>query len=474
MLSKAKTFFGSLGKRSKPGKLPDLIRDCTLDYEDTTMAPPSYHESQFVPPDLPEKPELSSATEIVEIDSTEIIASAADTPRPSIDPIKLSLANDLLLAELEDCMPTQSSMQWQPTPIAPHASHNFFFMAPPPTSQLLPSDPQPSHMGPRQAPLSVRSKNLSPSSSVRSTTSTTSNISTISTSSSLWSQPSMAWSNTDTNITSSSADFADWGSDGEFGNVVNYCPSAPLPVICELPADIPESHELPSGNFGGCASLFAFDGKLTAADIYPADFAVGDEALELPAAPMENTGRETLLHSDTKSYVASAWDTLQEHIISSHTKIMHIQTPLAKELLKLSPQVIVAQGLTSMRDILEGRCMTSPLHTLALLHVIYSFSFVIHGDDSTRRANLLFAQSLRWSEWFTCEGKAEFQEIAKAIWQPSNMTNAKLQQLMQNNKGKGRAKAPGDSTFEDLDPLVSTAQNFLDGRFPSSWSNSPI
>lgn len=473
MLSVAKTFFNTLGNKTR--KLPDL----TSAVDDMAMpAPPSYHESQFVNLDLPEDPELPS-TEILEIDSTEV--TGPDPPVPAIDP------QELLLPEL-DCLPMQSSMQWQPTPVIPNMSYDLSMAAPayeslsaarPTSKNPAPdaSEPQQGQAGPRSFPPSARSKNLSPSSSVRSTTSTTSNMSAISTTSSLWSAPSTAWSGMGTNFTSSSVDLLsplDYASESLFNNVFDTCPSGPLDMISELPADMPELHELSSWDFSVQDSLFAFDNDPTSADTsYPADFTVGEDKYESePTVQALEAEIQPAFQSDTKAMAAEAWDALSEHILSSHGKIKHIQNPLANQLGMLSPQTIAQKGLTSLRSILKGRPLTSPLNTLSLVHVIYSFSLVAYRDEATRRSDQLFAQSLLYSAWFTPEDQVQFKEVAKAIWQPSGMTDVQLDQLIKDqssslnqafsNKGKGRA---GDSP---VDSLISTAQTFLDGMsYPS-------
>lgn len=476
MLSVAKTFFNTLGKKTKKSS------DLTSPLEDTMPAPPSYHESEFLNLDLPEKPELSSTTEILEIDSTEVTVS--DPPVPAIDP------QELLLPEL-DCVPMQSSMQWQPTPIVPNMSYDFTTAAPAyeslsavrPISQVHLPEPTLGQPVPRSAPASARSKNLSPSSSVRSTTSTTSNVSAISTSSSLWSAPSTAWSGMETNLTSPSMDLIsplDYSPDDIFDSVFEHCPSDPLDMISELPADTPELHELSSGDFGMQDSLFAFDTDLSPTNAsYPANLAVGeapveDQKQDSPAVQALETEEQSTSQSETKLLAAAAWDALSEHILSSHTKIKHLQNPLAHQLSMLSPQTIAQKGLTSLRGVLSGRPSTSPLDTLSLIHVIYSFSLAAYGKDATRRSTQLFQQSLLYSAWFNSEDQVNFREVAIAIWQPSGMTDLQLNQLVKtqssgpfppfSDKSKGKSIASGYNTSSNDDPLISTAQTFLDGK----------
>lgn len=477
MLSVAKTFFNTLGKKTKKPT------EWTPAIEDTMPAPPSYHESEFLNLDLPEKSELSSTTEILEIDSTEV--TGPEPPVPAIDP------QELVLPEL-DCLPMNSSMQWQPTPIVSNMSYNFSMAAPAyeslsalrPTSQVPSPEPPQGQPASRSFPPSARSKNLSPSSSVRSTTSTMSNVSAISTSSSLWSASSTAWSGMETNLTSPSMDLIsplEYNPSDLFDNVFEGCPSGPLDMISELPADIPELHELSSGDFDMQDSLFAFDGDLSPKNTtYPANLAVeevsnGEEKQESPVVKALEAEDETKVQSETKYLAAAAWDALSEHILSSHAKIKHLRNPLANQLGMLSPQTVAQKGLNSLRSILGGRSLISPLDTLCLVHIIYSFSLATYGDNATQRSGQLFKQSLLYSAWFASEDKHQFREVATAIWQPSSMTDVQLDQLINDpspslcqlsiDKGKGKGIIQGHGTASNVDPLIATAQNFLDGKY---------
>lgn len=252
-------------------------------------------------------------------------------------------------------------------------------------------------------------------------------------------------------------------------------------MISELPADTPELHELSSEDFGGMQdSLFAFDTDLSPTNAsYPANLAVGEAPVgtqkqqDLPAVQALEAEEQSTSQSETKLLAAAAWDALSEHILSSHTKIKHLQNPLANQLSMLSPQTIAQKGLTSLRGVLSGRPSTSPLDTLSLIHVIYSFSLAAYGNDATRRSIQLFQQSLLYSAWFNSDDQVYFREVAIAIWQPSGMTDLQLDQLVKtqagpyppfSDKGKGKSVATGYITSSDDDPLISTAQTFLDGE----------
>ncbi|ROW14626.1 hypothetical protein VPNG_03184 [Cytospora leucostoma] len=464
MLSMAKSFFSTLGH--KPRRLPE----CNIDIDDTmSSAPPSYHEALDLSP--PAKPELPS-TEILEIDSTEVPIPqvlVTKAPTPSIDP------QALLLPELDSTtIPIHSGMQWQPTPYYHPPTNN----QPAPAYESLcaarPASQGPSHgtQPNRQAP---RSKNLSPSSSIRSTTSTMSNISNVSsitTTSSIWSTPSTAWSGLETNLTEES-----------FADINKQCLSDslyPLPEIPELPADMPVMPELSSGDYAGFQdTLFSFDTNLASTNIsYPENFGLEEETVEPPIAQPKSAESLATPQPDVKSLVAFAWEALQEHIISSLSKIHNVHNPLADQLRLLSAETIATRGLGCLRGILSGSPPTSALDTICLVHVVYSFSIVVYvddavsGGDAARRSCEFFAQSMHYATWFAPETQAYFRQVVRAIWQPRDMANEQVSRLLKeqpvplqrspSDKGKEPATRPNASYGDKTDPLISTAQNFLD------------
>lgn len=472
MLSMAKGFFSTLGHKSKRG--PEL----EFDIDDTAaLAPPSYLESLSFDP--PVEPELSS-TEILEIDSTEVVAPPAPADAvPIVDP------QALMLPELDSTtVSSQAPMQWQPAVWDVSQTNNearlpvpTYESAPPgqPASQEPSQDSPYSQQGPRPGPAS-RSKHLSPSSSVRSTTSTMSNVSNVSsitTASSLWSAPSTAWSGFETNLTTPPTGLispVDMCPEHDFNDLAKQCPSDPLGMLPELPeleADMPVMPELSSGD------LFSFDTDLTKLS-YPQDFVLEEDNVEQPVEYSAEAQGSGAVESGTKSLVASAWDALQEHIVSSADKIRHIQkNPLADQLKLLSAKTIAQRGFSSLRGILECRPSASPLDTLCLVHVIYSFALVVYGDDATRRSGDFYTQSLLYSTWFTSENQSFYRQVVQAIWQPGDMTLEQLQSLEaaqvgrtawpRSLKGKERAANPFASSKEGPDPLVTTALHFLDG-----------
>lgn len=475
MLSMAKGFFSTLGHKSKRG--PEL----EFEVDDTAaLAPPSYLES--LSHDAPAEPELSS-TEILEIDSTEVPA-----PQVPADAVPIVDPQALMLPELDSTMiASQPSLQWQPELWdVSQPSNNFTACAPTyesvhanqPASQG-PSQGTPfAQQGQRPVPAASRSKHLSPSSSVRSTNSTMSNVSNISsitTASSLWSTPSTAWSGFETNLTTPPTGLispVDMCQEHDFHDLAKQCTPDPLGMLPELPeleADMPVMPELSSGDF------FSFDADLAKLS-YPDNFVLEEENIEPPIVHSAEAQGPGPVQSETMSLVASAWDALQEHIVSSADKIQHIQNnPLADQLKLLSAKTIAQRGFSSLRRILESRPSASPLDTLCLVHVIYSFALVVYGDNATRRSSDFYTQSLLYSTWFAPESQTFYRQVVQAIWQPGDMTFEQLEPLKaaqaahtnwpRSVKGKERAARPAGNNTESPDPLVTTALHFLDGMY---------
>lgn len=486
MVSMAKSLFSTLGHKPKR-PAPSFH----FDIDDTMLlAPPSYDETLNLDP--PNKSELSS-TEIVEIDSQEVpvpdpdpVPSVTEPLVPAIDPQVLSLP------ELDSMtIPMHSGMQWQPTIYYPSPTSDQYFPAAPAYDSMCSARPasQSPPQGAQKNRQASRSKDLSPSSSVRSTTSTTSNfsnVSSVTTASSLWSAPSTAWSGLETNLTSLSRDEI-------FDDISKQRLSDPfyvLPEIPELPADMPAIFELSSGgDFAGFQTgLFSFDTNLTSTNIsYPDNFGLEEETVDLLAVQPMKTGGSEVGRTEAKSLVALAWDALKEHIISSQQKIVDVHNALADQLRLLSAETIAARGLSCLRRILDEHPPVSPLDTLCLVHVVYSLSLVVYGDefvygdDATRRSREFFAQSLLYATWFEPEDRALFRQIAFAIWQPSELSDEQSSLILRqqsippqrslSNKGKEHQTSPRSTSDNKQDPLISAAQNFLDGKSDTSTSS---
>jgi len=484
MLSMAKTFFHSLGNKSKKGT------GFEPDARDSVLAPPPSYDSLDLNAQLDPPTELS-ATEIVEIDSTEITTPAPLVPAfdGAIDP------QALLVPELDSMAPSpEPFMQWQPMegaagpalPITPPEESEVSSPAERPSLQInthgLPGGRKISRPAPRLVATVPRSKILSPSSSVRSNASTASNVSTLSNVSSLASQFSGAWSiasGFNTNLT----------SPDELVNPEVFWPNNPFTTSCdpneaalpelphafcsELPADVPSSHV--SEHVSPDPMAFFFSGISPADPSYEANIEQTGDPMDLIDLDGTATEESNVCCSGTKSLVASAWDALQEHIVSSMLKIRETRgNPLADQLRLKSTNSIATTGLRTLRAFLDGNSSAPAIDILCFIHLIYAFSLAVHGQDASDRARDLFLQSLSYAARLPPGERDLYTQLTFGIWQPADITQEQISSFFSRDqrgslsrssslKGKG-LETSGHSATADSDTLLTVAYNFLDGK----------
>ncbi|KAJ9148915.1 Zinc finger protein [Pleurostoma richardsiae] len=490
MLSRAKSFFSSLGHKSR--KHPGF----DFETDDPLLPPPSYDSLNLNPPQA----ELFS-TEIVELDATQL-ATATTSVEPAasagIDP------QALLLPELDStAVPTESLMPWTPYPTItePSSVHDpgiqITLQSPSRLSGSKPSLQLNTHgleqyrharpvppPAPRPPPSAPRSKNLSPSSSVRSTTSTMSNLSSVVSPISTWSSTSNAWSGICTNLTSPTTDLVSPGgfmssnAVAEASNTYNdTCPPDLLhDMFAELPADLPPPKEVPAG-LSADPMLFSFDADLSTDFSYATDIVLTEDNIQ----PTKHDHAHDLddeqpipCCSETKSIVVSAWDALQEHIVCSSVKLHDVRdNPLVDQLMSLSAKTIATTGLRVLRSVLNGQTPTSPIDTLCFTHLVYSLSLVVYEDDAPSHFSKLFSQCLSYTFQFAPPDRHLYHTAVMTIWQPDNYTEAQSGagvlggeagslQRSSSNKGKQRATDGNVCDSDSKDALLSTAIHFLD------------
>ncbi|KAL8385933.1 hypothetical protein RB599_007678 [Gaeumannomyces hyphopodioides] len=524
MIVMAKSFFSSLGHKGRRGGVPGTLSDSDFDVGGS--------QSLISVNDLPDVDPLAGAelsgTEILEIDSTEVISPShplAQDPAPSIRahaPLEQAgqpnVVNPqaLSLPELESSTGMEvddSFMNWQPSditavpdnavcpgllhhpvdwldaggvsPLGSPAQH-------PPLQVNTHGLPQYRKMvrpRPNPAPPTSRSKDLSPSSSVRSTTSTTSTTSTVSNTSmasatsnvsslvspaSIWSNDSDMWTGFAKHLTSPAEDLISAAGflpdDAAFEDTTgaffdNTCPPPGLlDTIFELPADIPETKVAPA-NLSSDPLLFSQDAALYLGEqgsSYTANLVITDEgpermveashvavpstlmgAFSLAQAPSKVplpqivTTQTTALSKSptasqlsTRAIISSTWDALLEHVACSQVKIQDVtNNPLADHLRTLPPQIIAQHGLNSLQALLDGRLSTSPTGILCLMHVIYALSVVVYRkNDVAVRCGQLYVQSLVYSTVLSEQAKPFYSQLAAAIWQPTDLSKTDLSQ----------------------------------------------
>ncbi|RFN46575.1 hypothetical protein FIE12Z_9200 [Fusarium flagelliforme] len=515
ILSMAKSFFNSLGHKSKHSTLQDFDLDIDLDLNlSDTEAPPSY-DLAVVPNEL----ELPS-NEIHEIGSSGLAlhpiieneqeneAEADPAPMPTPYMSSLPTHNQALPnhpAELESDAAPEESLDFMVPPGTIHpvslidTGYNVALARP--ALQLHTTGLEEFRREQKR-----RSKGqVAPSTSVRSTASTNStsstnttdttfskesyNISPISTYSDQWASVPVF----DSDFNSSENGF---GSPGGLLRTNSFAISRKAPAAKgwgsldekadlsydshphDFPTDFPVLGALPSGNtFHDPLALDQPIFTLNDSSL-PTDFDLESNlALANNNACMPSSMTSTLPHPTVNSYnaqslIGTIWSTLRLHIANSMSKLDHVtKNPLITQLKSLTSETIAVKGLDVLVDIIEGRQPSVLLDTLCFVHMGYCFSFIIHEHDAANRSAELFGQAMSYSSLFSREDRQFYIQIVKAIWKPANMTDAGVVSILRAKASASVSRSPSIKGKEhrfaathrsDADSLVSVAKYFLD------------
>ncbi|KAI9167104.1 hypothetical protein HJFPF1_03228 [Paramyrothecium foliicola] len=508
VMSMARNFFSSLGHKGRNGHAADP----DLDMGD---APPSYDSILE-----PAQPELSS-NEIHEIGSVDVVSApdSEDTipstttvtlpdsapesePEPIVEPVS-PLPLDLVAplpdfpVELDSLSIEDALINWEPSPT-------------PPPIDAAGSSPQPARIRTPDKPIlqlhtaglnqyrskQGRSKTLAPSSSVRSTCSTASNNSTLSTTS-YEITPMSAWSGTwnrapgfDSNQT----------SPDDLINMDDLVPSNPVATfskvglakgkdsshdaadgfLAELPADFPilkpfTTDSLVPSSFDTDPSVFSFDAAVPTELSIESNLALTDSShvsLDLSELLAQPTWNHFV---SAHSLVGSARDTLHVHLEHTMSKLKHLpQSRIAREFLGLDLDAVALAGLKTLNAVLQGNRMTpDAVEMLCFVHLVYSFSLVVHEQHDPSRLENLFMQALAYSAWVPPRDMPEYYQIVEYLWKPNVATDDRLDAMLQVHVAHGIQAANmsdrtrGKQPQQDLsrltgDAFVSVSQNFLD------------
>lgn len=488
MLHMAKNFFHSLGHKSKKSQATGF------DDDEAMLAPPPSYDSLGIRSRNGSVLELPS-TEILEIDSVEIptiLPTPAPAPSDAIDPQALLMPMVPALPELDSTMlANQGFIQWPALPgvnvvsfpIAQQGDGALRNMPVKPTLQLTTSGLPGRRSAPRPvarpAPVVPRSKGLSPSSSVRSTASTDTNASLTSNGSSLIS-PASNWSGAwsmasglNTNLTSPVDGIM---TDELFADALesynDACPDYLHDIYSELPADCPvlkDPCDLAS------EPLVGFEAPMPVNMSYAPEIVLTEDVAELVGIDEHEVEQTNVCCSETKSLVSSAWDALQEHIVSSMMKIQdQMDNPLAKQLSSMSMSTIAATGLRTLRALIDGHPPSSASDALCLIHLVYAFSLVLQEQENSNRFSNLFLQSLTYANGMPTNDRNLYRQLVVSIWQPPDLTRADVNNhfavvsnrpfaLAPDPKGKSPAVF-GKGFGHSNDPLLDAARDFLDGK----------
>ncbi|KAH6895334.1 hypothetical protein B0T10DRAFT_455596 [Thelonectria olida] len=509
IVSMAKNFFSSLGHKNKNSPLAD--------YLDLDEAPPSYDDSLLCPPQQ-EQVELYS-TEIHEIDSSEIplptILEDADEAETDAASVRLRLSVPVPTPVPTPAVP---SLPIEPLPVRPVELEsapifNEPFLAWPslpdtvaptnlmshggntsqerPVLQLHTSD-----LDQYRAQVKKRSKMLAPSTSVRSTASTSSTNSTNSTSStaSYNISPMSAWSGAwtkvagfESTLTSPADDHASPG--GLFRNNSFLIPDKPSkyhgydcdngtsdPFFSELPADIPMMDanmpsDNPQDNLGLDQTVFSLDTSMSADLSLESNLVLTDASTMPPPMPRAAVTEPVPTYSvRPRSLIDTAWDALEMHVVQSMAKLQRMtKNHLVNQLRNMSTHSIAMDGLATLTEILQGQRPTSPVKLLCFVHVIYSFSLVVHEQDAPNRWSDLFGQAMSYSAWFSRQDRQLYVQIVDALWKPAAMTTEEVVSLVRAKTSVSRSSSLKGKEPETIsahqasqDSLAFVAQYFLD------------
>lgn len=208
-------------------------------------------------------------------------------------------------------------------------------------------------------------------------------------------------------------------------------------------------------------------------DVWNADMMLTDDEavnvanVEEPQAAEDDEG----CCSETKSVVGSAWDALQEHLVSSTLKIQHVKgNHLADQLKPMSTKTIAMCGLRMLRTLLDGGQPISAVDTLCFVHLMYAFSLAVHEKGASLKSKQFFLQSLAYATILPQSDRKAYRELTFCIWQPPDVNQDEIancwtlvvdQTPSRSSSLKG--KEPAGARARAADCLVDAARDFLDG-----------
>lgn len=176
---------------------------------------------------------------------------------------------------------------------------------------------------------------------------------------------------------------------------------------------------------------------------------------------------------DAQTLVGSVLSVIHEHVLSSSRKLasafVYNDNPLAANLSSLSPRKVALKGLASLKSFLHGTASQDPLDYICFVHFIYALSLVLHDGDLAGRCNQLFNQALAYQGFVKADQCAMYSQVVRAIWQPSETSQAGTEDGLSlsrstSQKGKQPAFRLNPEVSLGVDPLVTIAKDFLDGR----------
>lgn len=475
IVNMAKNFFSTLGHKSK--------KETAFEIQSEEF-PPSYDSLEIQQQAQLQQPPQLEGTEILEMDAGPVQPLQLDSVNYEPQPTNLC---EPILACMEEpinvfdslsipCLNTQqTSSPAGSKPLLALDTHNI-----------------------EQRAKVPRTKYLSPSSSLRSTTSSQ-GISPISSGSGLWTLAS----NIDTTLASPITPFSPSDAESTALSRENSCKfpkdypinlsngpnwidvsdktnTIPGPIaadkdhnymlesVSELPGDDPLSLAIPRV-WGSDPFLFSFDPKenYSWSSSIDTEFNVLFTSDNIGSPDVAGQNQQPQSSGDPKTLVSSTWDALHEHVSSSFEKISDMDSSIAQRLRSLSHKDVASKGLSSLRSILNGVEPNDPVDYLCFVHLVFAFSLVIHEDDLRSRCCRLFKQAMAYRGFLNQTTWSPYFEIVTAIWQPTQQHEADKMSgtnLSRSSslKGKETEFRNGPSIPNGTDALIVVAQNFLD------------
>lgn len=173
--------------------------------------------------------------------------------------------------------------------------------------------------------------------------------------------------------------------------------------------------------------------------------------------------------SSARTLVEQVWEALSAHFSNSVSKLSRLQhNPLAASLRAQTPRTVASTGLTRFRRILEQSYNppNEPLEYLCFIHLIYSFSIVLHEDDLAAQSAELYEQAMAYNTLLDVPSRDQYCQVVSAIWQQDLTLQGRFgdpTSRRTGNKGKEPDYHHGSMTIANPDPLVIAGQRFLDG-----------
>ncbi|KAK8090888.1 hypothetical protein PG994_000393 [Apiospora phragmitis] len=462
IIQKAKSFFSTLGHRSRKDEMIEVVAD------DVLPSPPSYDSLDI--PQQPVAPEAQPTLEI-EMGGTEILEMDS-----SSQPLQLDSVNYEAQPVVSNRSFPASNMD---SMIAPAVNFTGLNSSPACCRPSLALDTQ--NVGRR--PVKRSGAYLTPSSSLRSANSS---ISPMSAGSLTWTLDSSI----NTNLTSPITPFSPDEIESSALSRENSCkfPKDHPTIVCwdgavrdgvsdktvllqdpleaevnngdyslsnisELPGDDPLSLSVPRA--WNNEPLFDFDQEQNFSWSSSIDTEInvlftGNDQSGEASPPQMTQEQHSSTGSETQVLVNAAWDTLREHVTSSVSKVGPSLggNLLAQELRSLGAKQVALKGLASLRGILGGLDPEQPIDYICFVHLAYALFWSSMGTIYRADAN-----SCSNKPWHTKDFWVRISVVFSV-----NFSSF----LPPEHRGKAPEFRYDTGTPTDADPLVGVAQNFLD------------